>query len=412
MTLISDSSRSRGIVPALRPRRHVVNRTRQIGQEPPRGLERVLLGVDRVIDGAAAHLDRPATEFLFGAGLAQALHHRRAGDEDGGDLLDHHGVMRRDQTGRAQTGDRAEAETDDRNLGHVVGDEVEGGGLAKPAREIGAAGGLDGLDRAAAARAFDQPDDRHAEPGRELLRHFRLALDRGIGRAAAHGEIVAGDDDGPAIDRAAAKHAVARHEVRDVTFGVVGGFAGDAADLLERAGIEQAIDALPHRQAAAFVLTLDPFLAAHLAGECLALTEFGELRFPTNLRGLRKVDAVVHPFPAPDWLSSRWLIGAAQRCQVSSGPSPAFRRMVTSFNSTMTMGVGPEGSTYLEPVPVVVAGQTGSRRCHDRRAVDLKMLFPGVAPMAVDRVRDRWPDQAQKQTMATNASAGVHDEST
>ena len=64
---------------------------------------------------------------------------------------------------------------------------------------------------------------------------------------------------------------------------VVAGLAGDAADLLERSGVEQVIDAFAHRQPAAFVLARDALLAAHLARQRLALAEFGEFRFPANL---------------------------------------------------------------------------------------------------------------------------------
>ena len=197
------------IIPAAHPRRHVMDRARQIGQEPPGGVERLFLGIDRVIDGAAAQLDLPAAEFLLGARLAQPFDDRRAGDEDRGDFLHHDRVVRGDQARGAEAGDRAEAQADDRHLRHLVRDQVERGGLRQPAGQVGASGGFDRLDRSAAAGAFDQPDDRHAELGGDLLRHLGLALDRGIGRSAAQGEVVAGDNDRAAVHRAAAEHAVA-----------------------------------------------------------------------------------------------------------------------------------------------------------------------------------------------------------
>src|SRR5262249_6276435 len=102
--------------------------------------------------------------------------------------------------------------------------------------------------------------------------------------------------------------------------------AGDAADLLERTGIQQSVDSLAYRQAAAFVLARDPFLAAHFARERLALAKFGKLGFPADLDGLLSVDAVVHPFPVPMGVCLGWsfrrLAGAAQRCRISSAPSP------------------------------------------------------------------------------------------
>ena len=42
------------IVPAAHPRRHVVDRAGQIRQEPPRRVERVFLGIDRMVHRAAA----------------------------------------------------------------------------------------------------------------------------------------------------------------------------------------------------------------------------------------------------------------------------------------------------------------------------------------------------------------------
>ena len=203
------------IVPATRPRRQVVDRTRQVGQEAAGGVERFLLGIHRVVHRAAAELDLPAAQLLLGARLAQPFHHRRAGDEHRRHLLHHDGVVAGGQPRRAQPGDRAEPQRHHRHDAHLVGDQVERGGLGQAAGQVGAPGGLDRLDRAAAAGALDQPDDRHAVLRRHLLRHLRLALDRGIRRAAAQGEVVAGDDHRPAVHHAAAEHAVAGGEAGD-----------------------------------------------------------------------------------------------------------------------------------------------------------------------------------------------------
>ena len=89
--------------------------------------------------------------------------------------------MRRHQTRGAEAGDGTQAKADDRDFLHRVGDEVDGRALAKAAGQIGAAGCLNGFDRSTTARSFDQANDRHAEPCRQLLRHFGLTLDRGIG---------------------------------------------------------------------------------------------------------------------------------------------------------------------------------------------------------------------------------------
>src|SRR5690606_12889545 len=139
----------------------------------------------------------------------------------------------------------------------VLGDVVElrrGGG--EPAGQVGAAGRLDGLHRAAAAGALDDPDDRHAHLLRHPLRVALLLLDGGVGRAAADGEVVAGDDDGAAVDGAAADDAVGGRQADQLAVLVIGGTARDGADLAEAALVDQAVDALAHGEPAAIVLAL------------------------------------------------------------------------------------------------------------------------------------------------------------
>jgi len=65
----------------------------------------------------------------------------------------------------------------------------------------------------AAARAFDDAQDRQPPLVRHLLGHHRLLFDGGIRRAAAHREIVAAHDDGPAADAGAAEDAIGREEI-------------------------------------------------------------------------------------------------------------------------------------------------------------------------------------------------------
>src|SRR5262249_36295371 len=151
-------------------------------------------------------------------------------------------------------------------------------------------------DRTAAAGAFDQTNDRHAKPRGDLLRHFRLALDRGIRRAATQREVVAGDHDGPALQQAAAKYAVTRNERGDVAPLVIRGLAGDAADFMEAAGVQQAIDAFANRQPAALMLPRDAFRPTQFTGQRAPMAEFGEFRFPPDRRFSRRVDAVVHAY--------------------------------------------------------------------------------------------------------------------
>ncbi len=86
--------------------------------------------------------------------------------------------------------------------------------------------------------------------------------------AAAHGEVVAGDRYGTAVDAGPAHDGIGGREVDEIVAAVIFGLAGDAADLPEGAVIDQPVDALAHGQAAAVVLAL------HLVGAAHALRHF------------------------------------------------------------------------------------------------------------------------------------------
>ena len=74
---------------------------------------------------------------------------------------------------------------------------------------------------------------------RSSLRHAlgedRLHGDGGVGRAAAHREVVAQHDDRAAVDPGAAHDAVGGRELGELAVVVVLGLAGDGADLVEAA---------------------------------------------------------------------------------------------------------------------------------------------------------------------------------
>jgi hypothetical protein len=154
---------------------------------------------------------------------------------------------------------------------------------AKLTRQVGAAGRLDGLDRAAAARTFDDAHDRQPQLLRHALGEDRLHGDGGIGRASAHREVVAQHDDGTAVDPGAAHDAVGGRERGELPGLVVLGLAGDGSDLVKAFPIDQAVDALAHREPAAVVLALHLVRPAHLARHALALSQFVELALPTHV---------------------------------------------------------------------------------------------------------------------------------
>ena len=85
-------------------------------------------------------------------------------------------------------------------------------------------------------------------------------------RAAEHGEVLAEDEDQPAVDGAlAGHHAVARHLLlghAELGAAVLDEHVG----LLERVRVEQELDPLAGGELAALVLRLDPPLAAAQPG--------------------------------------------------------------------------------------------------------------------------------------------------
>ena len=100
--------------------------------------------------------------------------------------------------------------------------------------------------------------------------------------APPHGEVVAAYRHGAAVDAAAAHDEVGRHEVGEVAGLVVLRLAGDGADLVERAGIEQALDALAHGELAAVMLALDLVGAAHAVRQLFAAAQVVDLGLPAH----------------------------------------------------------------------------------------------------------------------------------
>ncbi len=190
--------------------------------------------------------------------------------------------LSKQELGGAETGNRTEAEAHHRDPGHVFRREAIELGPADAAGEIGRAAGFDGLDRAAAAGALDDADDRQAEIVRHFLRHQRLGRDRGIGRAAAHREIVADDDDGASIDPRPPEHAIGRRQLLQLAIFVIFADAGDRADFVEALGIDQPVDTLADREAALVALSLDLLNASHLVRERLAPSELVEFGLPVH----------------------------------------------------------------------------------------------------------------------------------
>src|SRR5262249_31126892 len=134
-----------------------------------------------------------------------------------------------------------------------------------------------------------------------------LLPDGRVGGATPHGEVVPADDDGTAVDATAAEDEVGRRQVGQGTV-LVDGLAGDGADLVERARVEEGVDALPNGELAAVVLAGDLLGAAHAPGQVLGPAQLGDLGCPCP------VVAVPH--------GRRWYgCGAAATSSAPAGPA-------------------------------------------------------------------------------------------
>ncbi len=117
---------------------------------------------------------------------------------------------------------------------------------------------------------------------RHRLTLHELPVQRRIGRAAAHGEIVGRGDDRPAVDIRAPEDKIARGKVFQLAIGAISRAPGDLADLAKAARIDNRGDPRPRIHLAAPVLARDLFLAAHLLGHRAAHGEFVDFFFPAH----------------------------------------------------------------------------------------------------------------------------------
>ena len=285
---------ARWVVAGRQARGQLVHGGGQVTEVTTRAFERFLLARHFVVHRTVRRMDAAAAEFLLRQLLARGRDHGRPGDEHLRLAAHQQRVVALHDLGGAEARDRAQAEAHDRHRREVADHVLE----ARQERHVGVAHRLERLYRTAAAAAFDQADHRQAQFVRHLFGRHLLLDDRGVGRAAAHGEIVAGHDDAAAFDATAAEEEVGRgHRLQCAGF-VVGAVARDRADFVEAAGIEQCADALAHRQAAGGALPRNLVRSAHLAGQGLTLPQFFEFGLPGHpgsLTCLRYQTDVRHP---------------------------------------------------------------------------------------------------------------------
>ena len=259
-------------------RRRLPDVVRQVGEKALELRERVVLVGGHVVHGARPGLEARAAQLLLVGRLAHPRHRddRRARHEQLSRALDDHREVRADRARRAETRHRPERRGRHRNDREVLHDEVEAG----QRRHVGEAHLLERLDAPAAARAVHEPDERQAQVVREALGVDGLLPDRGVRRAAAHGEVVALHDRAPPVDAALADDRVGRQELGQLAVVAVCPAAGERPGLVEAPLIEEPLDPLPNRQAPGRVLALDPLLAAHPPRELLAPAQLLELGLP------------------------------------------------------------------------------------------------------------------------------------
>ena len=93
-------------------------------------------------------------------------------------------------------------------------------------------------------------------------------------RAAEHGEVLGEQEDRAAVNRAPAGDDAVAGELGLLHAEIGGAVLDEGIELLERAFVEEDLDALARGQLAASVLRLDAGLAAALAGDLAAAFEF------------------------------------------------------------------------------------------------------------------------------------------
>ena len=269
-----------------RDRRQLPDVGRQVGEEAPQLRERVVLVGGLVVDRAGPRLRASAAERLLVGRLAhRRRYHRRAGDEQLAAAAHDHGEVRRHHARRPEPRHGPERRGHHGHDRHVLHGDLHPGHV----RHVGEAHLLERLDRAAAARAVDEPRQRQPQVVRHPLRVDHLLPDRGVRGAAADREVIRLHDEPAPVGLALPDDHVGRHERLELAVGAVARDAGQRARLVEGPRIEQPLDPLADGQLARGVLAIDARGAvgvrAWVGRECLAPAQLLELGLPRHGRG-------------------------------------------------------------------------------------------------------------------------------
>jgi hypothetical protein len=210
--------------------------------------------LDVVVVGAVGDrrlrgVDLGAAELLGRHDLVRdRLHHVRAGDEHVARVADHEDEV--GHGGRVHVAAGAGAHDDGDLRDDAGGDDVAPEDLAVAAERRDAL-----LD--ARPAGVEEADDRRAGLERHVLDLGDLLRVRLGQRAAEDGEVLGEDEDRAAVDGAPAGHDAVARDLLPGHAEVRRPVLDEHVELLERAVVEEEVDALPRGQLAALVLRLD-----------------------------------------------------------------------------------------------------------------------------------------------------------
>jgi len=137
-------------------------------------------------------------------GLAQAIDHGRASGKNLAEALHHDRIVAGHRPRCAEARRWPQRQRDDRHGIEVLHDLAPAG----RGRNIRRADLLQRFHRTAAPGAVDHANQRDLQRVGHLLALHELAVDRGIGSPAAHGEVIGRGDDGPILYIGAAEDQV------------------------------------------------------------------------------------------------------------------------------------------------------------------------------------------------------------
>ena len=200
-------------------------------------------------DAAARRVGRRAAEPLrVDVLVGHGLHDVRPGDEHVARALDHDGEVRDRRRVHRSPGARAQ---DDRELRHDAGRQ----GVAQ--EDVGVAAERHDAFLDPRAAGIVQADDRRADLHREVHDLADLLGVRLRQRSTEHREVLAEDEDEPAVDRAVAGDDAVAEDARRQPERPSPRCVTNASSSTNESGVEQQLEPLARRQLAARVLLLD-----------------------------------------------------------------------------------------------------------------------------------------------------------